>query len=585
MATSTLPVIDLATLSSSNGDKASNVALATQLGKALEHEGFAYLINVPLSLEYEDVFGLARRFFQLSETEKLRLAKKTFQKYNSNTYRGYFPSQSGSDNLKEGFEVGTSSLLPSPERAGTKIDLTEANVWPPESLAPGLQEATEKLYAELQMLSSKLLALLAIALGKEASYVDHYLNGSISTLRYLHYPAIIPPSPQRELCCTPHTDSGILTLLHQDSTGGLEVLSPDGQWVSAPYVPGSLVVNIGDLMAKVSGGRFRATYHRVRSSPGKERYSVPFFFEPGVNCRIRSVDEDDEAIVYGDHVLSKMKGWVEFQDQDKSSTLSQGDRSLPTPASVKMKSLVVSAVFGAVALAIHGVNAAAIPNSDAKLTERQEHCWEAPDGQVHCSLGKRQEHCWEAPDGQVHCSLGKRQEHCWEAPDGQVHCSLGKRQEHCWEAPDGQVHCSLGKRQDLDKRQEHCWEAPDGQVHCSLGKRQEHCWEAPDGQVHCSLAKRQELDKRQEHCWEAPDGQVHCSLGKRQEHCWEAPDGQVHCSLGKREELLGERNTGQSCSIVIVEGEDVQQGKKKTAQPQWRWVCSLKRDVPAESGE
>ncbi|KAL8951097.1 MAG: hypothetical protein Q9222_002901 [Ikaeria aurantiellina] len=323
MATPALPVIDLTILSSLDADEAGNNALAKQLGKALEYEGFAYLTNVPLSFDHEHVFSLAKRFFQIPKDEKLRLAKKSFQKNNSNTYRGYFPVQEGSDNLKEGFEVGPSGLSPSPEWAGTRINLTEMNVWPPESLSPGLAVATETLYAELQVLSSKLLSLLAMALGKEASHFDHYLSGSISTLRYLHYPAIIPPSPQRELCCTPHTDSGVLTLLHQDSTGGLEVLSPEGQWISAPYVPGSLVVNIGDLMAKVSGGRFRATYHRVRSSPGKERYSVPFFFEPGVNCRIRSVEEDDKEIIYGDHVLSKMKGWVEFQDPERTSDFSQ----------------------------------------------------------------------------------------------------------------------------------------------------------------------------------------------------------------------------------------------------------------------
>lgn len=163
-----------------------------------------------------------------------------------------------------------------------------------------------------------LLSLLAITLGKEPSYFDPYLEGSVSTLRYLHYPAIDPPSPQQGLCCTPHTDSGILTLLHQDSTGGLEILNRDGRWTAAPYVPGSIVVNIGDLMAKVSGGRFRATCHRVRSSPGQDRYSVPFFFEPGVNCAVQSVDDGD-VIVYGEHVLSKMQGWIEFQDLEKSS--------------------------------------------------------------------------------------------------------------------------------------------------------------------------------------------------------------------------------------------------------------------------
>lgn len=211
-----------------------------------------------------------------------------------------------------------------PEWTRRPINLTEANVWPAESSAPGLRQDTEKMHGELQDLSSKLLSLLAIALEKEPSYFNPYVTGSISTLRYLHYPAIKPPSPQQELCCTPHTDSGILTLLHQDSTGGLEVLGPNGRWVAAPYVPGSLVVNIGDLMAKVSGGRFRATQHRVRSSPGKDRYSVPFFFEPGVDCAVHSVEEDDQAVIYGEHVLCKMQGWVEFQDLEKNASVAVG---------------------------------------------------------------------------------------------------------------------------------------------------------------------------------------------------------------------------------------------------------------------
>ncbi|KAL8721286.1 MAG: hypothetical protein Q9225_001990 [Loekoesia sp. 1 TL-2023] len=314
-----LPVIDLSPVSLPQVDQTNINLLAAQLGKAFETEGFAYLVNVPLTFSHDRVFAIAKSFFQRSQADKLRLVKKSFQSNNSNTYRGYFPAQAGSDNLKEGFEVGPSDLPIAPEWAKERINLTEANVWPPEPVVPGFRRETEKLYGELQGLSSKLLSLLAIALGKEPSYFDHYLRGSVSTLRYLHYPAVNLPSPQQELCCTPHTDSGILTLLHQDSTGGLEVLTPDSRWVAAPYVPGSLVVNIGDLMAKVSGGRFRATYHRVRSFPGMDRYSVPFFFEPGVDCTIGGVDEDGGAVIYGDHVLTKMKGWVEFRDLEKSS--------------------------------------------------------------------------------------------------------------------------------------------------------------------------------------------------------------------------------------------------------------------------
>lgn len=207
----------------------------------------------------------------------------------------------------------------------TKFNLTEANVWPSMESSFRSRPSSEKLYAELQTLSETLLSLLAISLNKPRDYFSSYLQNSLSTLRFLHYPPINPTSPQQELCCTPHTDSGILTLLHQDCTGGLEVLNAAGQWIPAPYVPGSIVVNIGDLMAKVSGGRFVATYHRVKSSPGKGRYSVPFFFEPGAGCVVNSVDDagDEKGVVYGEHVSEKMKGWVEFQDVEKNEGITE----------------------------------------------------------------------------------------------------------------------------------------------------------------------------------------------------------------------------------------------------------------------
>lgn len=213
----------------------------------------------------------------------------------------------------------------------------------------------EHLYMELQSLSERLLSMLAISLGKPADFFADYLTDSISTLRLLHYPPVAvstesgsgipqrastatpPPDSEEEqvkLSCSPHTDSGILTLLHQDATGGLEVQDASGKWVPVPYIPGSIVVNIGDLMAKVSGGRFVATVHRVRaprpvpltSIDGEEvtptrfgRFSVPFFFEPGENCVVRSVDDENDAVVYGEYVRGKMKTWVEYKDDDDES--------------------------------------------------------------------------------------------------------------------------------------------------------------------------------------------------------------------------------------------------------------------------
>ncbi|KAI7510008.1 hypothetical protein KC347_g4704 [Hortaea werneckii] len=324
---SSLPIVDLSPLSHPLPSLEDQSRLSKELYNVFATTGFAYLTNAPLTYSHSDVFTLAKDFFTIPEDEKMRVAKQTFVKGNRNTYRGYFPLQPGKqDNLKEGFEVGSAAhSVPTGEKESrpSKLDLNEENVWPrAETFGDGRQRL-EKLHDELQSLSSTLLSLLATALGKPADYFDSYLDNSLSTLRLLHYP---PQEPARsvdgevKLCCTPHTDSGILTLLHQDQTGGLEVLNAEDKWVPAPCVPGSIVVNIGDLMAQVSGGRFVATMHRVRTNSGGAqgadgmgRFSVPFFFEPGEQCMVSSVD-GGEGILYGQHIRRKMGTWVEYKD-------------------------------------------------------------------------------------------------------------------------------------------------------------------------------------------------------------------------------------------------------------------------------
>ncbi|OJD12121.1 hypothetical protein ACJ73_09406 [Blastomyces percursus] len=379
---SALPIVDLSPLKSSHELGAEQQKdLAIQLYNVFATTGFAYLVNHPLSFDHQALFDVSRDFFALPTEEKMKLAKRSFRKEHRNTYRGsvdalgversqvlnsfarYFPTQPdlASDNLKEGFEIGPQKSTPqAPASNGTsnatdlpKINLSEPNVWPAPAVFPS-RTKLEQFHNELQSLASTLLSLLAISLGKEVDFFSSYLVDSLSTLRLLHYPPTTSPSTQSQggeltgsnpdgdgdldpvkLSCTPHTDSGILTLLHQDATGGLEVQNADGKWVATPYVPESIVVNIGDLMAKVSGGRFVATMHRVRAPPATApasisacttnfgvamqqpgRFSVPFFFEPGEKCIIKAVDDEHgvDAVVYGEHVRAKMKTWVEFQD-------------------------------------------------------------------------------------------------------------------------------------------------------------------------------------------------------------------------------------------------------------------------------
>ncbi|KAJ4145598.1 hypothetical protein LMH87_004444 [Akanthomyces muscarius] len=315
-----LPIVDLAPLSSDCATEDDLVQLSTRLHEVFATVGFAYLINAPLSFDHDDVFGMAKDFFRLPEETKMSVAKKTFRKANSNTYRGYFPVQPGADsqNLKAGFELGPSHRLPASSRPSTSpFILTEPNCFP-SSAQFSSHDRLETFYAELSSLSNTLLALLASSLGKNPASFTSIMRNSVSTLRLLHYPghASDASSPSEEgeeekLSCTPHTDSGLLTLLHQDATGGLEVRNAEGAWIPAPHVPGSVVVNVGDLLARMSGGRFVATMHRVRSAAA-ERFSVPFFSEPGVDAM---VGERGKEVRYEEFVLDKMGTWVEFQDE------------------------------------------------------------------------------------------------------------------------------------------------------------------------------------------------------------------------------------------------------------------------------
>ena len=157
-----------------------------------------------------------------------------------------------------------------------------------------------------------------------ARWFAHELTADpVVLFRIFHYPPARETTAADRWGVAEHTDYGLLTMLLQDDTGGLEVRRPDG-WVSIPAEPGALVCNIGDMLERMSGGRYRSTAHRVRSPAGADRISCPFFFDPGwdaevhplplaaessqsaVNERWDGTDLQSLEGTYGEYLLSKV---------------------------------------------------------------------------------------------------------------------------------------------------------------------------------------------------------------------------------------------------------------------------------------
>ena len=110
-------------------------------------------------------------------------------------------------------------------------------------------------------------------------------------MRMMHYLPQSASLSTDSIGATAHTDFGLMTILHQDSLGGLEIQLPEGKWISAPSIPGTFVVNLGQLMARWTNDIYRATTHRVINRSNSDRYSIPFFFNPNHYAEVQCISK------------------------------------------------------------------------------------------------------------------------------------------------------------------------------------------------------------------------------------------------------------------------------------------------------
>lgn len=278
----TLPLIDIAPLYGT--DSAAWRDVATQIDAACRDWGFFYITGHGIPPERIDaLLAAAKAFFALPEAEKLKIditRTAHHRGYGAIATEQLDPTQPS--DLKETFDMGFHMAADHPEVLAGK-PLRGPNRHPD---LPGWAALMEQHYADMQALAQTLLRAIALALGIERDFFDRRFAEPISVFRMIHYPPRHTARSVDQPGAGAHTDYGCVTLLYQDDAGGLQVRNVHGEWIDAPPIPGSFVVNIGDMMARWSNDRYTSTPHRVISPLGVHRYSMPFFAEPHPDTEI-----------------------------------------------------------------------------------------------------------------------------------------------------------------------------------------------------------------------------------------------------------------------------------------------------------
>lgn len=275
--------IDITQLMTPGADAAQVV---DEIDRACRELGFFRVVGHGIDSELlADLDRRSRAFFALPDVAKERYSMARA----GAAWRGWFPLRgeitSGRPDRKEGLYVGLDHDDAHPRvRAGTPLH--GHNLLPDD----GLRAAVDAWLAAVRPVADALMRGIALALGLEGTWFERHVTGDPTILfRIFRYPALPDNATADEWGVGEHTDYGLLTLLAQDAAGGLEVRTPDGRWLDVPAEPDVLVCNLGDMLDRLTEGRYRSTPHRVRNTSGRERLSFPYFFDPSWDAEVTPI--------------------------------------------------------------------------------------------------------------------------------------------------------------------------------------------------------------------------------------------------------------------------------------------------------
>src|SRR6201996_7683518 len=271
-----IPVVDLAEFTS--GNAAQKAAFVAALGKAYEEVGFVAVKNhgIP-DATVEGLYGNTKAFFNLPPD-----TKKKYEIPGLAGQRGYtsfgkeHAKGSTAPDLKEFFQFGQTVTDNDPVKAEYPDNVQVSEL-------PQFNPLFVEAYRGFENSGLKLLQAIALFLGLDEKYFDKWVHNGNSILRAIHYPPI-KQEPKSAIRAEQHEDINLITLLVGASADGLEILSKQNEWVPVTSLPEQIVVNVGDMLQRLTNNRLKSTTHRVVNPPremwGSPRFSIPFFLHP-----------------------------------------------------------------------------------------------------------------------------------------------------------------------------------------------------------------------------------------------------------------------------------------------------------------
>ena len=316
-----IPTIDISFILKHGLEKKKSKKILQKIEHACTKVGFFQIVghNIRQS-DIKKITKVGNLFFNLKSEKKLMLAPKKWNRKNNNLYRGYFPNDV---NGKEGLDIGDLKVTKtySKKVKNKYIEFIDLNKCFKKKSIKILSDYFDNIFNLSELLFKGIIKLY----GKNPCISSEVFSRykTLSTLRFNFYPKQNKPVEISKqdgvaLGCETHVDSGIFTVLYQDKTGGLQVQNrKNKKWYNVPFNNRALVVNTGRAMEFLSKGKYKATNHRVIWNK-KKRMSIPFFFEPSFDFKMKKsfLDENynqKEEMVYEKFLNKSLKKFVEYQ--------------------------------------------------------------------------------------------------------------------------------------------------------------------------------------------------------------------------------------------------------------------------------